>query len=233
MDDDSPGRFSDLLAADGFLLDIVLLQRGGPIPSLRGYDLMLVLGGSMDVWEEVEYPWLIAEKQAIAEWVSCAKPYLGICLGHQLLACALGGSVGPARHNEVGVFDIEFTGCAERHPLAAGLRGRAKVAQWHHAEVERLPADAVCLAASSSTPVQMMAIGEVALGIQFHAEWTDEFIARWESFPTYMAALEKELGPGVYPRIRKETAEIMADFSALGRTLYDNLMNRSGLKKAA
>jgi GMP synthase-like glutamine amidotransferase len=187
----------------------------------------------MDVWQETDHPWLVAEKQAIGEWVSCAKPYLGICLGHQLLASSLGGTVALARQKEVGVFDIEFTGQSQAHPLSAGLMGRTKVAQWHHAEVTQLPSEAVCLAASPSTAVQIMAIGDVVLGIQFHAEWTDDFIARWESFPAYMAALEKELGPGAYPRLRRETTAIMAGFSTLGRTLYDNLMKRSGLKKAA
>ncbi|MDP9137844.1 MAG: type 1 glutamine amidotransferase, partial [Pseudomonadota bacterium] len=234
MDNDSPGRFGEFLAADGFLADTVMLHRGDPIPSLDRYDLMLVLGGPMDVWEEDRYPWLAQEKKAIAGWVAAGdKPYLGICLGHQLLASALGGEVGLARTKEVGVFDIAFAPQAASHPLVAGLPQRMKVTQWHHSEVRRLPAEAVCLAASPATPVQVMAVGDVALGTQFHAEWTNDFIARWESFPSYMRALEAELGPGAYPRIRKETAAVMAECAAVGRTLYDNLMNRSGLKNAA
>jgi GMP synthase-like glutamine amidotransferase len=234
MDDDSPGRFGDFLAADGFVADTVMLHRGQAIPCLREYDLLLVLGGPMDVWEEARYPWLGAEKRAIAEWVAAgSRPYLGICLGHQLLACAMGGAVGLAGAKEVGVFEVAFGPDTRAHPLVEGLTGRIKVAQWHHAEVQQLPADAVCLASSSTTGVQMMAIGDIALGTQFHIEWTEEFIARWESFPSYMTALEAELGPDAYPRIRMETAGIMAEFSGLGRTLYDNLMKRSGLKKAA
>jgi GMP synthase-like glutamine amidotransferase len=99
--------------------------------------------------------------------------------------------------------------------------------------VQQLPAKAECLATSSTTAVQVMAVGDIVLGTQFHAEWTNDFIAKWESFPSYMAALESELGPGAYPRIRMETAAIMAEYAAVGRTLYDNLMKRSGLKRAA
>lgn len=234
MDDDSPGRFGDFLAADGFTMDTVMLHRDQPIPALAGYDLMLVLGGPMDVWEEDRYPWLVTEKRAIGEWVAAgARPYLGICLGHQLLANALGGKVGLSRTKEIGVFEIAFPPTGDPHPLSEGLSGPMKVTQWHHAEVQALPAGAVCLAESSTTAVQAMAIGDRVLGTQFHAEWTDDFIARWEGFPAYMSALERELGPGAYPRIRAETSAIMPDYAAVGRRLYDNLMKRSGLKRAA
>ncbi len=181
-----------------------------------------------------DYPWLAAEKQAIAEWVgNRSKPYLGICLGHQLLASALGGKVGLARAKEVGAHEVVLTPQTTPHPLVQGLAGRTAVAQWHHAEVQQLPAEAACLAGSATTAIQIMAIGDVALGIQFHAEWKTDFIDHWARIPSYMAALEREVGPGAYPRIRSELAAIMPGFAGVGRTLYDNLMKRSGLKKAA
>ncbi len=234
MDSDTPGRFGDFLTADGFTMRTVMLHRGQPMPSLAGYDLMLVLGGPMDVWEEQRYPWLAAEKEAIGEWVrDRGKPYLGICLGHQLLASALGGKVGLARMQEVGAHEIVFTPQTTPHPLVQGLSGRTRVAQWHHSEVQQAPAGAACLARSATTAVQIMAIGDIALGTQFHAEWKTDFIASWERLPSYMAALDREVGPGAYPRIRMELGTIMPEFAGVGRTLYDNLMNRSGLRKAA
>ena len=97
MDHDHPGRFLDYFAEDAIIPEPVRLFEGQAIPSLADYDFLFVLGGAQDTWQEDQHPWLAAEKQAIREWVvERAKPYFGVCLGHQLLATALGGEVAPA-----------------------------------------------------------------------------------------------------------------------------------------
>ena len=107
MNHDHPGRFLDWFAEDGILPVPVRIFDGHHIPSLKNYDFMFVLGGAQDTWQEEEYPYLKAEKQAIREWVwDRAKPYFGVCLGHQLLATGLGGEVARADEGEVGVFDV-------------------------------------------------------------------------------------------------------------------------------
>ena len=104
LDCEHPGSLRKFLAADGVQWDTVELDAGQPIPPLEGYDALWVMGGPMDVWDIEECPWLIPEKQAIRTWVRDLKrPYLGLCLGHQLLADALGGTCGPQRPPEVGV----------------------------------------------------------------------------------------------------------------------------------
>ncbi len=84
-----PGVFRDFFAQDGIDWDAIELDEGETIPDLQGYDILMVMGGPMDVWEETAYPWLVEEKQAIRAWIEAGRPFLGFCLGHQLLAAAL------------------------------------------------------------------------------------------------------------------------------------------------
>src|SRR5258708_3771618 len=91
MDHDHPGRFLDYFAEDRIVPHFVRLWEGEDIPALKDFDVMFVLGGKQDIWEEPDYPWMTAEMGAIREWVvERAKPYIGVCLGHQLLNAALG-----------------------------------------------------------------------------------------------------------------------------------------------
>ncbi|MGE0007087.1 MAG: type 1 glutamine amidotransferase [Parvibaculaceae bacterium] len=230
MDHDTPGRFLDFFIADGILPTSVRLWAGQEIPPLADFDLMFVLGGAMDVWEVEENPWLAGEKEAIREWVAeRGKPYIGLCLGHQLLASALGGEVGLAKEGEVGVHDVTVDGAARGHRLFEGLEGRHKVMQWHHAEIKKPPKDAAVLASSPRTAVQAIAIDDHAIGLQFHAEFSAQTVAGWESLPGYIAALERELGAGAYARVSGEAYPLMPQMGAMARRLYDNLKSASGL----
>ncbi len=101
-----PGIFRDFLKADGFTYDAVELDEARD-SALDRYDALWVMGGPMDTWEEDQHPWLIAEKAAIREAVIDRRlPYFGLCLGHQLLAAALGGEVGKMAISEVGLLGV-------------------------------------------------------------------------------------------------------------------------------
>ncbi len=220
-----PGIFRDFLKEDGVDWDAVELDGGEPIPSLAGYDALWVMGGPMDVWEEERYPWLVDEKAVIREAVSeRGMPFLGICLGHQLLADALGGAVAPMAQPEVGILDVELTPAGRSDPLLAGLPQGFKCLQWHDAEVVEPPPDATVLAGSSRCAVQALRVGENAYGLQYHVELTASTVSEWAQVSAYKQFLERVLGANALPRLDAEARLRMPAFNRDARRLYDNFM---------
>ncbi len=219
-----PGIFRDFLADDGVSWDAVELDAGAPIPSFDGYDALWVMGGPMDVWQEDAFPWLIPEKQAIRSWVDGGKPFLGICLGHQLLADALGGTVAVGTEPEIGVLPISLTGAGRRDPLFDGLPAEGTCFQWHGAAVQRLPEGARTPAKTEVCPVQSIRVGDRAYGLQFHVEITDATVGEWGCIPEYASALDDVMGEGALDRLGEQTARHLPDLNAAARTLYGNFM---------
>ena len=220
-----PGIFRDFLDADGIEWRAVELDAGEAIPDLADYDALMVMGGPMDVWEHEAHPWLAAEKRAIGEAVARAMPLLGVCLGHQLLAEALGGRVGPMGTPEVGIREVELTAAGAEDPLFAGLDARVQCLQWHSSEVMTLPADAVALASSPACAVQAFLVGECAYGLQYHVELTPATVPEWGCVPAYQASLEAVLGSGSRQDLEAEANALMPIFNRDARTLYDNFMD--------
>lgn len=190
-----PGTFRDLWRAAGHECHTVELDEGCIIPPLEGFDLLVVMGGPQDVWQEDIHPWLVPEKAAIRKWVQeLDRPYLGICLGHQLLIEALGGQVALMSKPEVGLADVEFTAEGGKDPLFKGFGKSMQTFQWHGAEVKRLPPRAVVLARNAACPIQAVRYGEHAYGLQYHVEITPNTVSEWEAVPAYKESLERALG---------------------------------------
>jgi GMP synthase-like glutamine amidotransferase len=231
MDHDHPGRFLDYFAEDNIIPDFVRVFDGQAIPSLADYDLMFVLGGAQDTWQQDQYPYIKDEMAAIREWVwDRAKPYLGVCFGHQLLATALGGEVAKADQGEVGVFDVTMTEAGTRHPFFAGIEPMQRVMQWHHAEVKRAPQGALVLAQSTAAAVQSLAIDNHALSTQFHCEFSPQTVAAWSSLPNYVSVLERELGPNGYDNLKAECYPQMPAMAKMTKQVWENFKKASGLK---
>ncbi|MDP6706367.1 MAG: type 1 glutamine amidotransferase [Alphaproteobacteria bacterium] len=218
-----PGIFRRFLAEDGIAWDVVELDAGEPIPALDGYDALWVMGGPMDVWEEADYPWLPAEKAAIREAVEDrAMPFLGFCLGHQLLAVALGGSVGQMAEPEVGFMQVTAQAAARQDPLFDGAEPALICFQWHGAEVTELPPGAQILASSPGCPVQAFRAAPRAWGFQYHVEITAETIPEWGAVPAYAASLAEVMGAGALSRLAAEAEAALPALEQTARRLYDN-----------
>ena len=198
---EGPGTIGAGLKAAGFDLVTVELDRGDPIPDLDQAAVMLVMGGPMDVWQEDAYPWLGQEKAVIRHWVTdLGRPFVGVCLGHQLLAAALGGDVGPMAEPEMGVHGVDLTPEAAHDRLFNGVPSSPiDVLQCHGAEVRQAPPGAILLATNETSRVQVFRIGAQAWGIQFHVEADPGTVAEWCQEPSYRAALEAGYPDGIEP----------------------------------
>ena len=221
-----PGVFRDFLREDGIEWDAVELDEGEAIPDLDGYDALWVMGGPMDVWEDDTCPWLAAERRAIREAVVERKmPFFGFCLGHQLLAQALGGEVGPAKTPEIGILKVELTEDGRASSIFDGLPAVHSCLQWHSAEVLRPPAGARTLAASPACAVQALGFADHAFSIQYHIEITGDTVPQWGAVPEYEQALERAMGEGALAAFEADAAAHMAEFNRSARRIYDNFMS--------
>jgi len=224
-----PGIFRDFWREAGHRVHVVALDEGAAIPDLAGFDLLAVMGGPMDVWEGEKHPWLRAEMAAIRAWVSeMGRPYFGICLGHQLLAEALGGKVGKMAVPEVGVTATRLTAEGRADPVLAGLGREVQAFQWHGAEVQRLPERGVVLAGNAACPVQALRVGQRAWGIQFHIEMTATTVREWSAVPEYAASMAAALGPVRARGLEGELAGQLPAFNAMARRVNDNLFRAIG-----
>ena len=220
-----PGVFRDFLREDGIEWTAVELDEGEPIPDLDAHDALWVMGGPMDVWEDDAYPWLEPERAAIREAVVERKmPFLGFCLGHQLLAQALGGEVGPAAEPEIGIMEVELTEAGRASPIFEGVPAVHSCLQWHGAEVLRAPSGAQTLAASRACAVQALGYAGHAFSIQYHIEITGDTVPQWGDVPAYEQALEQAMGKGALSEFEARAADHMADLNHSARCIYDNFM---------
>jgi len=197
-----------------------------PPVAMEAFDMLVVLGGPMSAYQEDTYSWLKLEKQFLCSAVSRLKPVLGICLGAQLLAEALGGSVYRNEFKEIGWHPVRRTSVS--HPLFEGIPEQFYSFHWHGDRFDP-PADAVPLAYSEACGAQAFAYGEHVLGLQFHLETTSScmgmMLERWENELVEAPYIQKA------EHIRKEMHRC-ADSAALLQHLLERL-EQAALKPRA
>ena len=170
------GRISEALERRGMDFNYIRSFMGQPVPREMGDAVgLIVLGGPMGVYEQQTYPYLTDEMRLIEKALQQERPVLGICLGSQLLASALGADVRKGARKEVGWHPIAPTGAGLQDRLLRGLPDSFMAFHWH-GDVFDLPKDAVALASSEWTEHQAFSYGDSAYGFLFHMEVTEEII---------------------------------------------------------
>jgi GMP synthase-like glutamine amidotransferase len=163
------GNIEPWLIAKGYEITSTQFYKSSQLPDYKKVDLLIIMGGPMSVNDEVKFPWLVAEKQFIRDCIRSGKPVLGICLGSQLIANAMGAKVYRNRENEIGWFPVK--GIEPPDPSTFRFPYTFEVFHWH-GDTFDLPEGAIRLASSEATQNQAFQLGKSAIGIQFHPEVT-------------------------------------------------------------
>ena len=223
---EDPGYIKDLMLADGWNLTTIELDEGDKIPkNLNEFDAMLCMGGPMDTWMEKKFPWLIEERLRIKEFVlDMEKPFLGFCLGCQLLGEVVGGQVVKSSVPEIGILDVSFSEDKKQDKLFSSFPDKIKALQWHSYEVKNIEKNknVTLLASSFSTKYQIFKYKKHAYGIQFHIEVKNNTVSDWGCVPEYKSALEKQLGKDALEKFDKEAKINIAAMNKYSSILYKN-----------
>ncbi len=171
---EGPGPIADWCIARDHVLHITPLYAAVTVlPDVSHIDLLVIMGGPMNVYDDAVYPWLVAEKQFIKTFLDTGKPVLGICLGAQLLAVCSGGAVGQAQHTEIGWFPVEPTSAAAAVPWLYPLLVKRPVLFHWHGDRFTIPAGAENLVTTEANDNQAFLLNDGrVVGLQFHPEVT-------------------------------------------------------------
>lgn len=225
------GTLNPLLKESGFRIKYVNFGRSPEArPSLDDYDGLVVLGGPMNCDEVEKYPNLSHEVRLIQEAIVKKKPVLGICLGAQLMARALGAPVKPNPQKEIGWYPLSLTNEGEKDPLLRHLKELKNVFQWH-GDTFDVPKGAVPLASSPLCAHQAFKYGDKAYALQFHLEVDQAMIERWFAVENNQAELEflkDEISP---QKIKEETKHSIDPLIEKGKLVFKEWTKLFGEEK--
>lgn len=222
---EGPGTLAHWLPAAGVELDVVRPWRGEVLPDHLESDALVVMGGPQQAYDDSSAPWLRQTKELLRSAVDAGRPVLGICLGGQLLAQALGGRVGPGEDGpELGARLVSKRDIAVDDPLFSEIPLSPVVVQWHWDAVVELPPGAALLAASPRYPHQAFRVGAKAYGLQFHIETSPQMVRGWaadDAEQVLAAGLDPaglaEAAVAVLPEIEQVWRPFVQRFAALVR----------------
>lgn len=215
---EGPGTLARFMASRRIPFDRVALYRGEPLPPVETAGVLIVMGGPMNVYEEDKFPFLAAENAFIRSAIQRKIPYLGLCLGSQLLAKAFGARVYKARVPEVGWCPVQLSAEARRAGLFQGFDESLEVLQWHEDTFD-LPERSVHLASSPEVPHQAFQVDGIFYGLQFHLEVDEPILKSWFERDPRLAAILAE-----YARYQK-------NLDALAEKFFGRFFELTGKKE--
>ncbi|OPY64575.1 MAG: GMP synthase (glutamine-hydrolyzing) [Syntrophorhabdus sp. PtaU1.Bin050] len=213
VSNEGPGLIRTFFEGQGWPVELVDMSSGGRLPdSLEGIGAVIMLGGPMNAYEEDMYPFLQSEDRFIGDLIRQEIPFMGICLGAQLLAKACRANVFRANSEEIGWHEVKLTKEGARDILFHSLPHRLKVFQWHEDTFE-IPEGGVLLAQAQSCTNQAFRVGRNAYGLQFHIEVTPDMVSSW---------MESEKKKVDAKKIGLETMEIRDLFESQVNMIFAN-----------
>lgn len=201
----------------GIEMEVIKVNEGDQIPLEIPSDVsgLIVLGGTMSANDDAKFSWLGDERKLIADAVGSDTPMVGICLGGQMLATAVGGTVDRAPVGEIGLHSFTVSTAAATDPVLKSIAGKTVSAtQWHQDYVTDLPDEAEVLAGNDVCPVQIFRLGKKVYGFQFHPEVDDTLFNSWAE-----GAEDDEAFQNQGDKLTKSAAETAAEISAAQKEL--------------
>jgi len=223
IDIEGPGLIGHSLTQEKIPYQILNLSTGAHFPKLDDLTHIVLLGGPMNVYEEDRYPFLRAEDIFIKEAIQRGKTILGICLGAQLIAKALGAKVFKSPVKEIGWYDVSLTDEGSKDPFFSYLPKTFPVFQWHEDTFE-IPKIGKLIVTSNFVPHQAFRYGEKVYGLQFHLEVTEEMIYEWmESYEEGTCTSEHPIFSRA--EIMTETAIKIENYTKRGMGFLENFFS--------
>ncbi len=219
---EGPGLMEPLLKQEKIPFQVLNLETGTHLPKLDDLTHIVILGGPMNVYEEDQYPFLREEDHFIKEAIKKGKSVLGICLGAQLIAKALGARVFTAPVKEIGWYDVSLTRIGSRDPLFSRFPKTFSVFQWH-GDTFDIPRGAKLIATSHSVPHQAFRYGGNVYGLQFHLEVTEEMVHEW--METYNEEIQSPPSCFSKAEILNETKTKMKTYTKRGLEFLKNFFS--------
>jgi GMP synthase-like glutamine amidotransferase len=219
---EGPGRLASLLQRHGWELVTTALYAGERLPAApQEYQAIIIMGGPMGVYDEADYAFLHAEQTFLQRALAQNVPMLGICLGSQLLARALGARVYRNRRKEIGWYTVDLTPEGRTDPLFQGVSSPVPVFQWHGDAFE-LPPGAVALASSPQCTHQAFRYGARVYGLLFHLELVPAMIHSWlAAFQEELLGVQEYIDP---QRIAADMPRHLEQYYQVSTQVFSNLI---------